>query len=48
MNEKDCLEIGGHCWNKRIKTYFSNPARYVKVCKHCETENKTIKPEGVL
>ena len=50
LTEKECLEIGGHCWNYYdsnrsvdigLGLYSSNPTQYRR-CKHCGRKERKI------
>ena len=35
LTEKECLEMGGHCWETLPEVLMSNPPQYQRRCKHC-------------
>lgn len=35
MSAEDCVEHGGHCWQRTGETLASNPPQTPQRCKHC-------------
>jgi hypothetical protein len=35
LSEKECVKVGGHCYELLPEVLCSIPPQYIRVCKHC-------------
>ena len=35
ITEKQCIEMGGHCFESTNQVLTSNPPQFPEICKHC-------------
>ncbi len=47
MTEKECLEMGGHCYEMLDILLMSNPPQSVRKCKHCGKTQHGVPQESM-
>ena len=46
LTEEECLDVGGHCFERLNTVLTSNPPKYPEVCKHCGKRRVAVPREA--
>ncbi len=47
LTEKECEDVGGHCYEISNEVLTSNPPQYTRICKHCGKKQRGVTQEDM-